>query len=89
MTSNSDPGVFGILSVKVQEWSGDAQPDEAACRSLVETQGVAGADGVVAVKPGSVVCAVSGDGRTARLEVISVPTTDDAVIVRATVWEAP
>jgi len=79
--------VYGVLSVKVALWTGSAAPSQSDCSSLVTTQGVSSFEGSVKVKPGSIVCVITGDGRTASLQIVSTHKDPDFAMVNATVWE--
>lgn len=87
--TNSDPGLFGILSTKVALWRGSGEPTEQDCTTLVQTQGVSGPDGAVPVSAGSYVCVISDRGRTARLKISSASLTGQYVLADTTVWELP
>jgi hypothetical protein len=90
---NSDPGIHPILSTKIALWTGAGEPDANQCTSLVERLGVsefASNDGFIPVKQGSIVCVITDEGRTARLEVTEATNADAAagfVLANATVWQ--
>jgi hypothetical protein len=79
--------VYGVLSVKVALWVGSTAPSEEDCSSLVTTQGVSSFEGSVTVKPGSIVCVITGAGRTASLQILSTHQNPDFAMVNTTVWE--
>ena len=92
---NSDPGIHPILSTKVALWTGAGEPDANQCTSLVDRLGVsefAKNDGFIPVEKGSIVCVMTDEGRTARLEVTEATSTDASagfVLANATVWQLP
>lgn len=88
---NSNPGIYGIYTDnKVVLWTRSGEPSKSQCTNLAETEGAAGASGLVSVEKGSVVCVMTSDGRTARLEVTEATAEDAAagfVKASVTVWQ--
>jgi hypothetical protein len=84
---SGDSGFYPFAGTTLVLWTASTQPTAEQCQYLATTQGANGQG--INVVPGSIVCAVTGEGPIAIIRVTSLDAADSTIETRTTVWDLP